>query len=191
MKLRITNYFRNMAAMVVLAGMLAGLAGCSHIASLFGLSGTYSFSGASIPDAATTFSVAYIPNNTADFPTLANALTEGLRDRFIRQTKLTQIPEGGDLAFEGDITSAVESMAAIGASEGNADAGASSYRMTVTVQIMFTNAILPELSFENRQTFTANVDYQAGERPGIDGVLVEQLVEILVDNIFNAAVAQW
>ncbi len=122
------------ASLVLLA--TATLTGCSHIASLFGLSGTYSFTGASIPDAATTFSVAYIPNNAAELPTLSTALTEGLRDRFIRQTRLEQLPEGGDLAFEGEITSIVEAPVAIGAAQGNQDAQATSNRITVTVQIL-------------------------------------------------------
>ena len=191
-KLRITNYrLRKAAAALALAGVLTGLSGCSFIAPLFGLSGGYSFSGASIPANATTFSVAYIPNNTAEFPTLSNALTEGLRDRFIRQTRLSQVPEGGDLAFEGDITLAVEAPAAIAAADGTNDAGSVSNRMTITVQMMFTNVLQPELSFANRQTFTAYVDYGVEDRPGADNQLVEQLVEILVENIFNAAVAQW
>ena len=185
------NQLRKSAAILVLAGVLTGLSGCSLIASLFGLSGGYSFSGASIPANATTFSVAYIPNNTAEFPTLSNALTEGLRDRFIRQTRLNMVPEEGDLAFEGDISLAVEAPAAIAAADGNTDAGSVSNRMTITVQMMFTNVLQPELSFANRQTFTAYVDYPVGQRPGIDGQLVEQLVEMLVEDIFNAAVAQW
>jgi hypothetical protein len=175
---------------VALIGAVCLFSGCSYVASLFGLNGTYSFTGANIPDAATTFSVAYIPNNTPEFPTLANALTEGLRDRFIRQTKLAMIPEGGDLAFEGDITMAVEAPTAIGAAGDGAVEGAVMNSMTVTVQIMYTNAIQPELSFTGRQTFTAKVDYPVNARPGADNQLVEELVEILVENIFNGAVAQ-
>jgi hypothetical protein len=186
----VNSLIRKIVFGVLLAGMVGSLSGCSYVASLFGLNGTYSFTGANIPDAATTFSVAYIANNTAEFPTLANALTEGLRDRFIRQTRLTMVQEGGDLAFEGDITSALEEPAAIGAAGDGQVEGAISNRMTVTVQIMFTNVIQPELSFANRQTFSAYVDYPIDARPGADNQLVEQLVEALVENIFNAAVAQ-
>ncbi len=185
------RYIRNSIYGVVVAVALAGLTGCSYIASVFGLSGTYSFSGASIPDAATTFSVAYIANNTPEFPTLATALTEGLRDRFIRQTRLSMVPEGGHLAFEGDIVTAVEAPATIEAAGNGQDAGATRNRMTITVQMMFTNEVQPELSFTNRQSFSAYVDYDINSRPGADNQLVEELVETLVENIFNAAVAQW
>ena len=177
--------------MVALAGALTGLGGCSYIASVFGLNGTYSFSGASIPDAASTFSVAYIVDNTSEFPTLATTLTEGLRDRFIRQTRLSMVPEGGDLAFEGNIVTAGEAPATIEASGGGQDAGSTRNRMTITVQIMFTNEVQPELSFSNRQSFSAYVDYDLTSRPGADNQLVADLVEMLVENIFNAAVAQW
>ena len=67
--------------------------------------GGYSFSGASIPDAAKTYSVAYFPNNAPMVaPTLSSALTDALQDKFARQTKLQLVPTGGDLAFEGEIT---------------------------------------------------------------------------------------
>lgn len=189
MKMR---YIRKIVVIFLLAAGLPGLTGCSHIASLFGLSGTYSFTGASIPDAATTFSVAYMPNNTAYFATLSNALTEGLRDRFVRQTKLTQVPEGGDLAFEGEIVMVTEAPAAIGASSDTQSERTTSNRITVTVQVLFTNTIQPEWSFENRRTFTAYYDFDASKLlSSIEGEVVDELVTTLVDNIFNAAVAQW
>ena len=66
---------------------------------------TYNLSGGSIPPEAKTFSVAYFPNNAPMVaPTLSNVLTEGLRDKFSRQTRLQQVEEGGDFAFEGEIT---------------------------------------------------------------------------------------
>jgi maltodextrin utilization protein YvdJ len=173
-------------------GLLGGVAtfnGCS----LFGLKGGYSFTGASIPANATTFSVAYINNNTADFPTLANALTEGLRDRFMRQTRLSQVAEDGDLAFEGEITAIVDAPAAMAAADGLHDAGASVVRTTVTVQIMFTNALQPELSFTQRQSFSDYAEYNAltSMRSNEENRMIEEIVEKLVDKIFMASVAQW
>ncbi len=81
---------------------------------------------------------------------------------------------------------------AIGAADENKPAQASGYRITVTVQMLFTNAIQPELSFENRQSFSAQYDFDVsdGSRPS-DDVMVQELVSILVEDIFNAAVAQW
>ena len=65
----------------------------------------YSLSGASIPPDAKTFSVAYFPNNaTMVSPILSSTLTEALIDMFSRRTRLQQVEEGGDFAFEGEIT---------------------------------------------------------------------------------------
>ena len=64
----------------------------------------YSLSGASIPPDAKTFSVAYFPNNaTMVSPILSSTLTEALVDIFTRRTRLMQVDEGGDFAFEGEI----------------------------------------------------------------------------------------
>ena len=69
-------------AIVVAAGLL--LAGCGYKVN-------YSLSGASIPPDAKTFSVAYFPNNAPMVaPILSSTLTDALRDKFTRQTRLTK-----------------------------------------------------------------------------------------------------
>jgi hypothetical protein len=182
------NCYKKIFAAFLLLGVVAALNSCA----LFGLKGTYSFTGASIPANATTFSVAYIPNNTADFATLSNTLTEALRDRFIRQTRLNQVSEGGDLAFEGEIVSITEAPSAIGAAGDGMDAAASTMRVTVTVQILFTNVLEPERSFPNRQSFSDYADFDANQlRSTVENTLIDEIVEKLVDKIFNASVAQW
>ena len=82
-----------MALALIVVGLAAS--GCIF------MRGGYSFSGASIPDAAKTFSVAYFPNNAPMVsPTLSTMLTEALRDKFLRQTKLQMVNEDGDFAFD-------------------------------------------------------------------------------------------
>ena len=64
----------------------------------------YTLSGASIPPDAKTFSVAYFPNNAPMVaPILSATLTDELTQRFATRTRLVQVPEGGDFAFEGEI----------------------------------------------------------------------------------------
>ena len=89
--------FHYIIAVVILAGSVL-LSGCIF------MKGGYSFSGASIPEAAKTFSVAYFPNNAPMVsPTLSTTFVEALKDKFSRQTKLQLVDEGGDFAFEGEI----------------------------------------------------------------------------------------
>ena len=95
-------------AIVVAAGLL--LAGCGYKVN-------YSLSGASIPPDAKTFSVAYFPNNAPMVaPILSSTLTDALRDKFTRQTRLTQVDEGGDFAFEGEITGYTSTTASVSGS---------------------------------------------------------------------------
>ena len=79
---------------------------CVALLTGCGVAIKYSFSGASIPPDAKTFSVAYFPNNaTMVSPILSSTLTDALVDIFSRRTRLAQVDEGGDFAFEGDDSS--------------------------------------------------------------------------------------
>lgn len=159
--------------------------------ALLGLHGCiikYSFTGASIPQQAKTFSVAYFPNNAPMVaPTLSNTFTEALKDRFTRQTKLTQVPEGGDFALEGEIIRYDTAPSSISANE-----FAEKNRLTITVQVRFTNVYEPQWSFQNGRTFSAFADYDASQLlSSVEGQLIEEIVQTLVDNIFNACAANW
>ena len=107
------------------------------------MKGGYSLSGASIPEAAKTFSVAYFPNNAPMVsPALSTTLTEALKDKFSRQTKLQLVEEGGDFAFEGEITGYASTTASV-----SSDNYALLNRLTITVRVKFTNSVDPNASF--------------------------------------------
>lgn len=149
----------------------------------------YSFTGANIPAAAQTFSVAYFPNNALMVaPTLSNTFTEALRDRMMRQTRLGQVSENGDLAFEGEITSYTTVPTSI-----SADETAARNRLTITVRVRFTSVLEPEWNFQaGGREFSAYADYDATQMlSSVENGLIEEIVEALVDNIFNASVANW
>ena len=111
---------------------------------------TYNLSGGSIPPEAKTFSVAYFPNNAPMVaPSLSNALTEGLRDKFSRQTRLQQVEEGGDFAFEGEITNYTSTTASVSSGD-----YALQNRLTITVKVNFQNAVDQTTSF-NGKTFSS------------------------------------
>ena len=146
----------------------------------------YSFSGASIPLEAKTVSIAYFPNNAPMVaPTLSSALTDGLQDKFARQTKLQLVPTGGDLAFEGEITNYTSTPAAITANE-----TAAMNRLTITVKVKFTNIYEPQ--FDYNKSFSSFVEYDANQLlQDVQDSLITDIVDLLVQDIFNAAVANW
>jgi hypothetical protein len=148
---------------------------------------TYNLSGGSIPPEAQTFSVAYFPNNAPMVaPTLSNVLTEGLRDKFSRQTRLQQVEEGGDFAFEGEITNYNSTTSSVSSGD-----YALQNRLTITVRVNFQNAVDQTLSFNNK-TFSAYADYDASQLLiDVQDQLIEEIVETLVNDIYMAAAGNW
>ena len=152
----------------------------------------YSFSGASIPPDAKTVSVAYFPNNAPMVaPILSTTLTDALQDRFQRQTRLQLVREGGDFAFEGEIIGYTSTPASITATGGQGGVeGAATNRLTIQVRVRFTNVIEPQNSFE--QTFQAFLEYDVNQAlQTVEGQLIPQIVDMLVDDIFNKATSNW
>lgn len=151
---------------------------------------TYSLSGMKISPDARTVSIPYIPNNAAMvYPSLSSTVREALQDRFMRQTRLDLVNEEGDLAFEGEITGYTTSPAAV--TTNGTDSGAARYRLTITVKMRFTNHLEPEYSF-NDKSFSQFAEYDA-TRPlqAVEPTIVPEIVEMLIEDIFNAAVSQW
>ena len=148
---------------------------------------TYNLSGGSIPPEAHTFSVAYFPNNAPMVaPTLSNVLTEGLRDKFSRQTRLQQVEEGGDFAFEGEITNYTSTTASVSSGD-----YALQNRLTITVKVSFQNAVDQTTSF-NAKTFSSYADYDASQLlVDVQDQLIEEIVEDLVNDIYMAAAGNW
>ena len=148
---------------------------------------TYHLSGGSIPPEAKTFSVAYFPNNAPMVaPTLSNVLTEGLRDKFSRQTRLQQVEEGGDFAFEGEITNYTSTTASVSSGD-----YALMNRLTITVKVNFQNAVDQTTSF-NAKTFSSYADYDASQLlVDVQDQLIEEIVEDLVNDIYMAAAGNW
>lgn len=156
------------------------------LALLMNSCGIYSFTGASIPAGAKTVSVQYFPNNASLVePTLSQVFTDGLRDKFSSQTSLRMVDKNGDLALEGEIVDYKTTPVAI-----QADQTSALNRLTVVVNVRFTNKLEPDKDFETR--FTQFIDYPSTE--SLDAVkddLIKQLVDDLTDNIFNKAVVNW
>ena len=146
----------------------------------------YSFSGASIPIEAKTYSVAFFRNNAALVePTLSQTLTDALKNKMTNQTRLSQVDRNGDLAFEGAITNYVPSQPAAISGE-----TAAMNRMTITVSVKFTNAVEPAQSFE--KTFSQYTEYDSqSDLMSIQSSLIETVVELLIEDIFNQSVANW
>lgn len=167
---------RNKFGIFLLIVLLPFLGGC----------GIYSFSGTSIAPDVKTISIYTIENKAPKInPSLSNAISMALQDKYRKLTKLEMLNDGGDLEVGGFIMSYDVTPTAITSAE-----VAAQNRLTITVKINFTNNKHEEESFE--KSFAAFKDYDSNlTLEQAEGQLVDIIVEILVEDIFNSTVANW
>ena len=150
----------------------------------------YSFTGASIaPDVKTVY-IDFFPNRARVVnPTLSNTFTEALKDKFVNETGLTLRNDEGDLEFSGEITGYDIRPLSIQQSTDGRDV-ASQNRLTVTVKVKFVNNKDHTQDFNS--TFSAYYDYDSTRNlSDVEDAAVSDIVEQLVDDIFNRSVANW
>jgi len=146
----------------------------------------YSFTGASVPPEAKTVSVKFFPNQAPIVkPTLSQTFTEKLRDKMVSQTGLLLVDGSGDLHFEGRITDYNIAATAIQANE-----AAALNRLTITVEVVFENRFAESQSFETRFSRYADFDSKSS-LSAVEDMLIEEINEALVDDIFNRAIVNW
>jgi hypothetical protein len=147
---------------------------------------SYSFTGANISTDVKTYSVYYFPNRARLVnPTLSTDFTEKLKEKLMRQTSLKEEAENGDLVFEGQITDYEVRPMAI-----QKEDLAAQNRLTVTVRLKYTNNKDHEQDFD--RTFSAFEDFSSSlSLNDVESSIVPEIVEKLMDDIFNATIANW
>jgi hypothetical protein len=164
--------------------LITGMALCCL---LMACSVSYKFNGASI-DYTKTKTI-----QIADFPIRSNYVwgpmgpifNNELKDQFARNTRLIQVKRNGDLKIEGEITKYEQRNKSV-SSEGYS----AQTELSMTVNVRYTNKNNHDEDFE--QQFTAQKSYDS--RQSLNSVqeeLVTQMVKDIVDQIFNATVANW
>ena len=148
--------------------------------------GIYSFSGASIPEEATTVSVAYFENKASIVqPTLSQVITEKLKDLFSEQTNLSIVEQSADLAFRGEITKYNIKPISIKANETS-----EKNRLTITVNVIYSNNINSQNEFET--SFSRFKDYESNQNfIEIEETLIEEITNEITEDIFNKAFVSW
>jgi len=157
-------------------------AGCYHSCSI-----SYQLNGASIDYSTThTISFDYIQNKAAlVYSPLTILFNDELQKKYVNQTRLSQVDHDGDLQISGAITGYSLSNQAI-----TTEAYASITRLTIKVKIKFVNKNNKSENFEKE--FSQYADFDASQLlTDVQDDLCAELTEKLVDDIFNATVANW
>ena len=118
--------------------------------------GIYSFSGTSIQPDVKTVTINYFEYKALKVnPTLSNSMTESLKDKFRKMTRLEQVDMDGDLEITGSITGYDVRAMAVTANE-----VAAQNRLTVTVKIDFANRKYPAMQGNIQQADSYSRQYR-------------------------------
>ena len=149
--------------------------------------GIYSFTGTSIQADVKSITINYFEYTALKVnPSLSNQMTEAVQEKFRKLTKLEQVDMDGDLEIVGAITGYDVKATSIGANE-----QAAQNRLTVNVKVTFINRKYPEDNFEDKG-FSAYADFDAMQSlESVESGLCEEIVEKIVEDIFNSTVANW
>ena len=108
-----------------------------------------------------------------------------LKEQYADHTKLSQVKRNGDLKIEGEITNYSQRNKSV-----SAEGYSAQTELSITVNVRFTNNINHQEDFE--QQFTATASYETTQSlAAVQEQLVTEMIEDIVDQIFNATVANW
>ncbi len=157
-------------------GFLLLLTGCK----------VYSLSGASIPPEAKTLGVGYFRNRAPSVqPTLSSVFTDRLKEYLVSQSNLSLVDGFADLQFSGEITGYAINPVSIQSND-----QAAMNRLTITVQVRYVNRFDAKTNFS--QNFSRYRDYDSRlSLASVEASLIEEIVDELVDDIYQRAFVNW
>ena len=148
---------------------------------------SYKLNGASI-DYTTTKTISFenFPiKATLVYAPLAVNFNDELQAKYAAQTRLTQVNKDGDLQLSGAITGYSLSPQAV-----KSDAYASETRLTIKIKVKFVSKPHPTDNFEKE--FSTYRDFDATQLlTDVQEGLCNEMIEEIVEEIFNATVANW
>ncbi|MGP1514422.1 MAG: LptE family protein [Bacteroidales bacterium] len=148
--------------------------------------GGYSFTGASVNSEMKTFYVENFVNRASIVqPILSSELTYALINKIRSGTSLSETENDADAVFTGSIVSYMITPIAITTND-----RAAKNRLTISIKIKYVSRIDTKNNFE--ETFTRYRDYDASlSLSSVEEVLIKEINEELVDDIFNKAFVNW
>ena len=146
---------------------------------------TFNMSGATVGNAKTC-QVGFFENR-ADIvnPRLSTQMTDALKDKIQASTSLKLVNGTADVAFEGEITGY-----AVTSGQVTAQGVAAKDRLTISVKVRFNNELDPDKSYD--KSFSRFQEYTGGTSlSSVESQLVDDILNELMEDIFNEAFASW
>lgn len=159
--------------------------------SACGVSVQYSMTGSTTT--ADTISIAEFYNNADLGPAnLGQTFTNSIKNYFVQNTSLSVVQQEGQLMLEGEIVSFSLTPIAPVSTGNTADiTSASSTRLTITVKATYVNTMDDKMSFKDKQ-FSFYKDFPNELNVAdVEETYVKQVFDRIINDIFNASVANW
>ncbi|MCR4769468.1 MAG: hypothetical protein K5874_04565 [Bacteroidaceae bacterium] len=108
-----------------------------------------------------------------------------ITDKYAQRTKLQIVKRNADLQLEGEITEYSQTNKSI-----SSDGFSSQTQLKMTVNVRFKNNTNHSEDFE--RTFSATTEYDSKlQLTSVQDQLVQEMTDQIIDQIFNATVANW
>jgi hypothetical protein len=150
------------------------------------------FNGASIPAEMKTVNITFFENNSPlVVPNMSSKFTENLRNRVRNQTSLNMTTNDAHGIFSGTITNYDIRPTTMQDANTRGVATGGTNRMSISVSVKYTNNLNPKMSFE--ENFERHIDFPtAGQSfQSQEQGLIDQVLTLLTEDIFNRAFANW
>jgi len=149
--------------------------------------GAYSFTGISLSADTKTFQVNYFQNTAALIePGIERDFTLALQDLILNQTNLDLVKSNGDIIYEGEI---VEYR--ISPTTATSSNTAAQNRLTISVNVIFTDKNDEDADFEKRFSFFYDFEGSSQLIGAQKTTAIEEIFERITQDVVNASLANW
>ena len=164
--------------LLALAAIVTTIASCSV---------SYSFNGSSINyDKVKSISLSKFPiRSSYVWAPMESMFYNSISDAYSKKTKLKVLKKNGDMQLTGEITEYSQTNKSVAR-----DGYSAQTQLKMTVNVRFVNTTKHEEDFE--RSFSATADYDSKlQLNAVQEELVQQMIDDIVDQIYNATVANW
>ena len=173
---------RKQANCAIVLGLIVTVAMVLHACTV-----SYSFNGSSINyDKVKSISLTKFPIRCAYvWAPMESMFYNSISDVYSKKTKLKVEKKNGDMQLSGEITEYSQTNKSI-----SKDGYSAQTQLKMTVNVRFVNTTKHDEDFE--RSFSATADYDSKLKlTAFQEELVQQMIDDIVDQIYNATVANW
>ena len=156
-----------------------------------GISAKYSMSGSTTN--AKTISIAEFYNNADLGPAnMSQVLTNDLKNYFVQNSNLSVVVEDGELQLEGEVADLrLTPIAPTATNDPTEINRASATRLTITVKVTYINTLDEKMSFKDKSfSFYKDFDNELN-MSDVEESFIKEIFQRIINDIFNASVANW